>query len=164
MKKLEKMTLEEMSSQLSLINHQKQSFILGGGGGTPPPVDYVLGQIEDVFTPITNGISNTFGTIEDAAKAVSVWVVDNAGKIGEGALIIVGAAIDLYLWKGGTAPIQGPTPLQGGDGSGYTSGFNPYSCNYGSPGTSFYSVNTDYIAPHGGTGASSNDKNDLCTE
>jgi len=161
MKKVEKFTLNELGSSLMVIKQNEMRDFVGGGSDTPPSVDYCLGQIENAFSPVTDGVANVVNSMSNAASAVGDWVVNNGEKIGEGILIGIGTALDFYFLKGGTAPTQGPTALPGGDGSGY--GINPYtssSSNSDFYKNGFYNLDSN-VWNLGNPGSSGNNNNEL---
>lgn len=124
MKKLEKLTLKELSSELTVISPNELPKVIGGNEPTPQTVvNYCEGQVESAFAPITNAVSETIDAVGNAANAVGNAVENVITSPITG--VVVSIAVDLYmLYNGLGTPSQGPTVLPGGDGSSY--GFNPY--------------------------------------
>ncbi len=167
MKKLEKLTLNEMSNELTVISQNELSMVIGGGEPTPQSVvNYCLGEMESSILATYNVVADAFN---DAWTVIGNFANNAKPLISD---ILEECATDLLNKAGGgNTPLGAPLffidnpalyNISPSLGTGQLEVLNSF--NYGSPGTSFYSINTDYIVTHGGTGASSNDKNDLCTE
>lgn len=116
MKKLEKLTLKEMSNEMQVISPCELPLVVGGTDAQTV-INHCLGELEKQVSVVTDAVNETIDTISDSAKAAAGWVSDNSEKIGQAALIVVGGVIDFYLLKGTKAPTMGPTVLPGGDGS-----------------------------------------------
>ena len=121
MKKLEKLTLKEMSNQMNVFDRYELPLIIGGSCDTVFVTNYVWGELQSAFSPITNGVTEVINGINSAANGAVNWATEH--HIPEIALAIGACAADIYLWWcHGATPIQGQDFSNGaGSGSGSTS-------------------------------------------
>lgn len=167
MKKLQKMTLKEMSTELTVISPNELSMVIGGGDGDPSAQavwNQCLWQLQSDLSPVTNAVNGTLNAISNAATEAGVWVENNAETIGLAVVAAAALAADVYLWWMGAASPSTNWDVMPADyhsNSGINFNSSNFPCSV-SPNTNCYSVRGDIN--YGGVGGTFNDKNELCTE
>ncbi len=128
MKKLEKLTLKEMSNEMTLISPNELPMLIGGSG-FDFGYDDLLDAMDAVYEFGNNAVQNVYeavGAVTDAIGEAANAVADGATKFynehEEGIIVTANIVLDLgvaYLTKGAKMnPLDGLTPGQFGPGPG----------------------------------------------